>query len=52
MTRQEIRALFGLVSRLLEPKQSKNHGGSAPRFINDDTEQNWIFSRPTATMVR
>ena len=40
MTRKEIQSTFGLVSRLLEPQESKNHRDLARGSITDDTEQN------------
>jgi ADP-ribosylglycohydrolase len=40
MTRLEIQSTFGLVSRLLEPEESKNHRDLPRGSITDDTEQN------------
>ena len=39
MTRAEISSRFGLVDRLLEPSQSKNHPNLPKASITDDTEQ-------------
>lgn len=39
MTRREIRDRFGLVDRLLEPHESKNHSDLRRGQITDDTEQ-------------
>ncbi len=39
MTRREIKARFGLVDRLLEPAESKNHPDLRKGQVTDDTEQ-------------
>ena len=39
MTRAEIRGRFGLVDRLLEPAESRNHPDLARGRVTDDTEQ-------------
>ncbi len=39
MTRAEISSRFGLVDRILEPSQSKNHPSLPKANITDDTEQ-------------
>ncbi|MCX7026201.1 MAG: ADP-ribosylglycohydrolase family protein [Spirochaetes bacterium] len=39
MTRSEIRKRFGLVDRLLEPAESRNHPDLAKGRVTDDTEQ-------------
>jgi ADP-ribosylglycohydrolase len=39
MTRAEIRSKFGLVDRLLEPSESKNHPTIPRASVTDDTEQ-------------
>ncbi len=39
MTREEINSSFGLVDRLLEPGESKNHPNIPHASVTDDTEQ-------------
>lgn len=39
MTRAEIRSKFGMVERLLEPEESRNHPTIPKGSITDDTEQ-------------
>ena len=39
MTRREIKTRFGLVDRLLEPAESKNHPDLRKGQVTDDTEQ-------------